>query len=542
MGKKSAPKTPDPPDPRVVADSQTQSNLETALATAALNRVNVNSPYGTVRYTQSPTNPLSYTQSINLSPEQQQQLNNQYAVGNATTDLALQNFGQVSAAQAQPFDLGGLSPALTTGVNTQQLQYGPTQAGQIQTGVGDAGPLASGVSDAGAINSNIQNTGVNTATPTAQLNTAGVNPGQLATALGASPQYQTNVDISGVQGIPGLGDFAGERQRIEDQFYGQQSGRINEEYDRQQALLENKLRNQGLTTGSEAWDWEMKRLGDNRNRALEDARLSSSQFAAGEQGRLFNQAMGARQQGVGEQFQLGDFYNTAAGNIFGQNLARAGFGNQAIAQQYGLNAGEMDRLNNVLAQQYGIDLNSFNAGNQALGQQFGQNLAAGQFGNQAQQQQYGQNLSNAQFQNQAQQQLFAQLLGLGDFANRAQQQQYTQNMGDAQFYNTAAAQDLQQQLQAGAFGNQARTQDLQEQSYVRNLPINELAALLGAAPGIQLPQGQAYGAANVNPTDIAGIYQNNFNNQMSAYNAQQQAKGGKLGGMGGMLGGVVGLL
>lgn len=77
MGKKS-PKMPPPPDPVAMARAQSQSNIDTARATAAINRINQATPYGSVTYNTRPGGPFGVgktTQTIRLNPQDQQFLN-----------------------------------------------------------------------------------------------------------------------------------------------------------------------------------------------------------------------------------------------------------------------------------------------------------------------------------------------------------------------------------------------------------------------------------------------------------------------------------
>jgi hypothetical protein len=126
--------------------------------------------------------------------------------------------------------------------------------------------------------------------------------------------------------------------------------------------------------------------------------------------------------------------------------------------------------------------------------------------------------------NQAQQQRFGQALGSGGFTNQAQAQQYGQDLGAGQFGNNAAAQQFAMGLSGNEFGNQARQQGIQEQSYLRNLPLNELNALRTGSQ-ITAPQFSQYNAANVAPpptfqgTQAQGNWdQQNYANQVGGFN------------------------
>jgi len=139
----------------------------------------------------------------------------------------------------------------------------------------------------------------------------------------------------------------------------------------------------------------------------------------------------------------------------------------------------------------------------------------------------------AAFQNQAQQQGFEQQLGAGGFANQAQLQQYQQNAAAASFRNQALAQQVQQ-AQAGFNASQAaRNQYMQEQYARRNQPINEITALLS---GSQVSQPNFINApqSQIPTTDVAGLINQNFNQQQSNYNTQ-------LGSWNSVMGGILGL-
>ena len=84
-----------------------------------------------------------------------------------------------------------------------------------------------------------------------------------------------------------------------------------------------------------------------------------------------------------------------------------------------------------------------------------------------------------------------------------------------------------------------RQQGYQEQSYERSLPINELASLLGFSGGVSSPTFNPVAQTGVANTDVAGINQSAYANQMNAYNQNQaNAQSGlnSLMGLGGSLG------
>ena len=101
----SKPDTPTPPDPNVVAEAQTKSNLATATSNAALNRVNTNTPYGSLTYTTPGTNPdgtPKYQADLTLSPDQQGLLDTGNANKQALANTASGMLGQIDQQYRTP--------------------------------------------------------------------------------------------------------------------------------------------------------------------------------------------------------------------------------------------------------------------------------------------------------------------------------------------------------------------------------------------------------------------------------------------------------
>jgi len=137
----------------------------------------------------------------------------------------------------------------------------------------------------------------------------------------------------------------------------------------------------------------------------------------------------------------------------------------------------------------------------ANAQGYGQALTSGQFGNQAQAQNFGQNVTSQQLTNAAQGQNYSQGLNSANFTNAAQNQLFNQNLAGAQFANTAQQQALAQALQQ------------------RNLPINEITALMSGSQ-IQNPQFTPYSPTTVGAAPIAQTTQNAYQGALNNYNQQ----------------------
>lgn len=104
----NAPAPPPAPDPANTASSQTRSNIQTAIANAQLNRVNQQTPWGSITYTQGPPDANgipTWSSNIALSPQQQQLLEQQQGLQSGKNQAAAQYLSQISG---QPLDFSHL--------------------------------------------------------------------------------------------------------------------------------------------------------------------------------------------------------------------------------------------------------------------------------------------------------------------------------------------------------------------------------------------------------------------------------------------------
>ena len=160
---------------------------------------------------------------------------------------------------------------------------------------------------------------------------------------------------------------------------------------------------------------------------------------------------------------------------------------------------ENDQRTQAVLQGLGLDMS-------ANAQGYGQALSTGQFGNETQLAGFNANLANQQAGNQAIAQNYGQGLSSAQAQNSQIAQQFNQNQQEAQFANTAQQQALAQAIQQ------------------RQLPLNEINALMSGSQ-IQNPQFQQYTGANVAAAPIANataqqgaFNQNLYNQQTGTYN------------------------
>lgn len=103
------------------------------------------------------------------------------------------------------------------------------------------------------------------------------------------------------------------------------------------------------------------------------------------------------------------------------------------------------------------------------------------------------------------------------------------------FNNNAEAQNFSGQIDARNFQNATREAELAEQMRLRNQPINEITALMSGSQ-VQTPQASPYRPGTVPMTDVAGIQQQAYQNQMQQFQQRQAQQNSMLGGIGSLVG------
>jgi hypothetical protein len=479
MGK-SAPAAPAAPDYKQAAIDQGAANVETARVQSKLNNPNVYTPYGTQLVSYSGDTP-TITQS--LTPAAQKTLNEQQNVQYQLAALGSKGTQLAGNVLDKPFNFGG--PAVQTSFN----QGGPLQSAPTAGQYGLAGAVnpsaygqASGI-DAGqyglASAGNLGDYG----------QAAGIDASRYGMAQGGvnAPNLASSLDLSNVANMPINAGMSAQEAIM---------SRLQPSLQKNRVSTETQLINQGLRPGTEAYDNAIQLLGQQENDARQQAVLQG-----------IGLDLSANQQGYGQALQSAGFGNQAQLSGFGANLQNQQAANQAIAQNYGQGVNAQQMQNQAIAQNFGQGQAINQAQNAAIAQNFGQGQAAIQAQNAAIAQNFGQGTSAQQMQNQA----------IG--------QNYGQGMSSAQSQNAIEAQRYNQALQGAQFGNTAQQQALAQAIQQRQMPLNEISALMSGSQ-IQNPQFQAYSGSNIATTPIfAGTQaqgqaaQNVYNQQVATQNA-----------------------
>lgn len=279
---------PAPPDPAATAAAQTKANQDTASFNAGLSHVNQYTPYGSLTYSQTGTNPdgsPQYNSNYNLTPTSQQQVSQQQAQDLQLSGIAGNELNQAGQALSTPVNAQGIP----------DLQYGAT-ADNIGT-------------------------------------TKNVN---------GSP-IQNSLDYSNLSSIPtSSADFAQAGQQAQNAVMS----RSQPEIDHEQQALNNQLQNQGITPGSDAWSYAQKQFGQQANDMTQQAVLAGNQ----QQNQLYQQALASRQQLQNESNTQGNFFNAAQNQGFSQGQQNAALRNSAQAQKFQENTSNASLNNSAAAQ------------------------------------------------------------------------------------------------------------------------------------------------------------------------------------------------
>lgn len=136
--------------------------------------------------------------------------------------------------------------------------------------------------------------------------------------------------------------------------------------------------------------------------------------------------------------------------------------------------------------------------------------------------------------NQEQNTLYGQDLASGSFQNAANAQGYNQGLTSAQLGNSVNNQQFGQNLSSANLNNAASAQGLSQQFALYNQPLNSYNALATGAQ-VQNPTFNSVPTANQANTDVAGITNSAYQNQLARYQ-QQQSGINNLFSLGGSLG------
>jgi hypothetical protein len=120
---------------------------------------------------------------------------------------------------------------------------------------------------------------------------------QLAGQVGNGPAA---FSLDGLPAAPWERDYTTDVSSLERATYDRGANLLSPEFDRREESLRTQLANQGITGGSEAYDRELNRFGDERARAMNDLSLASVAAGRQEQSRLYGMDSASRGSATNE--------------------------------------------------------------------------------------------------------------------------------------------------------------------------------------------------------------------------------------------------
>ena len=492
---KDSPSAPAPPDPVATADAQSAANIKAAFATAKINNPNVVNPYG------KSTTQYGLNAFFAANPEAAQSFANDNQ-GKSAEEFA-QLWTKDRPGMANPYD--EFTPYVTQSLNPESQKIFDLQqktklqfADLANLGTSNAFKTLSTPFSFGGYDTPVRG-GVGGLTP----NIARDLMQRSMTGSGApTSEFEK---YGGYEAVKALYDKSG------GDYSGQGNAYPGQEANRTIADAG------GISQGPNAANF-MAGTGPNASNFMAAGGPSAANFMATSGLDLSNVAAMPINAGMtGQQAIMARLEPQLARNRVSTETQLINQGLRPGSEAYNnaitlLAQQENDQRTQAVLQGLGLDMS-------ANAQGYGQALTSGQFGNTAQAQNFGQGNIQQQLYNQAQAQNFGQGTTAQNTANQAAGQNYTQNYNTAGFNNAAQQQQFAQNTQKAAFENQARQQALAEAIQMRQMPINEIAALTSGSQ-IQNPVFQPFTGANVGAAPIAQTMQNAYAGAQNAYNQE----------------------
>ena len=546
MGKSAS--QPPPVDYGAAARAQGVANVETARVQGRISNPNIIGPLGnqTTTWNAPVFDQVGFDKAMadytagtagNVTPTREQftTIDDQATVTQTLTPQATETLKKQQLVELALAELA--QTGVGTAKNVLGTKFDPA-LDKLTTSIGDAGKIDQSIdlSRYGQAGGNI-NAGQISRAPNffdygsagANVNVQRVNAGPRASDFGyaqgnvVSPELQNQIDTTGVGNVnygpqPGQYGFARgtldtsdvARMPVNAGITGQQAimNRLGPDLERADAALRQRLINQGLVSGGEAYENAMISQNQQKNDLLSQAALHGIGLdtAANLQG--YNQALQSGQfgnqaivQNFGQAQAAQAAQNAAQNQAFNQRVQSGQFGNEAQLASFGAGMQNAGLFNSALNQNLNVALSTQQAQNAAAQQLYNQYMGIQGLQNEAVAQNQQTALTQQQAANAAQQQGFGQQVTQRQIENAAIAQNQQAALQQQQARLTAQNQQYNQLLQSAQFGNTATQQSLQQQLALRNQPLNEISALMSGSQ-IQMPSFQGYQGASVAPPPI----------------------------------------
>jgi hypothetical protein len=152
------------------------------------------------------------------------------------------------------------------------------------------------------------------------------------------PERQWQMDWSKVQGVPGADQFQGMADQASNAIYERGMSLMRPDLEQGQRRLDQRLADQGLPIGSEAYTTDQNRYQRESQRGMQDLALGAVGQGQNQANQLYQQALQGRQAQIGDQTLGMDLSNQAR---------MAGFG-----EQQAVRSNQLSELASLLGGQY----------------------------------------------------------------------------------------------------------------------------------------------------------------------------------------------
>jgi hypothetical protein len=358
MGKSSggSSRQPKDVDMGLLAEDQSELNIDAILASARINRFDESSPYGTVTWEKipgeaGPKEPEVWGHKIRGSGDVESSGNKELISGGDQSQ-GIDRYRRVVTLSPEEQAALDRKRAMSTAVDNWAIGQGQ----YLPTGALNFDGITEQVSNVDTSDLPDYMTGVDTSDLPDYM--TGVDTSGFA-------DYISGIDLDSLPTMPGVDDFGEERLRVEDALYGRATDRLDPRFKNLRTDLESKLANQGIMVGSEAWQRENDQLGRDSNDAYSQARNDAILFGGGEQSRLFGISSQARAQMAQELLENANMSNITRGQEFSEGLSNANMNNTTRSQLFGEGLSNANMNNTTRSQLFGEGVTNANLANQA---------------------------------------------------------------------------------------------------------------------------------------------------------------------------------
>lgn len=338
---KDTPKSPEAPDPNVVANAQSNSNIKTAEASAALTHNNSYTPWGSQTWKKTPSqgtfDQAGYDEALKSYNNGLQANGPTWMSNNSAPNRADYTTSGGVDTWESTVELDPAQKALLDASNRNSLELSKLSEDQIGNVKNSIKPLdfsglpqytgeVKGVSPiADRIDTN------HIGNMQGDINTG--NVGQFRNKAGYG-NIQDNLDVSKVPEMVGGDDLLSLMNQAQEASFNQQKGYLDPQWNQQRHDLENQLTQQGVLQNSDAWNRAIADHSRNKTFAYQNANDNSVAQGLLAEAQLYGQGLSSNQNAFNQAIGSGNFANSAQAQGFGQDMSNAELNNRVVNDQF----------------------------------------------------------------------------------------------------------------------------------------------------------------------------------------------------------------